>query len=108
VAVKNFTLPIDDPELLRVWCPYEREMFAGRPKPDPLPAPLPVWFVAKNGTYPTRPAYTPTGATLGASTGRATVGAVCNGTAFVLGSSTYMPFVGALPGQVALCNKASL
>jgi hypothetical protein len=105
VAVKNFTLPIDDPELLRVWCPHEREMFAGRPKPDPLPAPPPVWLVAKNSGYPTRPAYTPTGAALGVSTGRATVGAVCSGTVLVIGSTTYMPFAGGAAGQVAVCSK---
>jgi hypothetical protein len=101
VAVKNFTLPIDDPELLRVWCPHEREMFAGRPKPDPLP---PAWAVAKNSTYPDRPAYAyVAGKRSYSSTAHAKVGAPCDCAAISLIEATTR-FCQVAPSLVSVCT----
>ena len=53
--------------------------------------PAPLWKVAANGTYATRPAYAvANGIRAAAATARATVGATCYcGLRFVEGSTTY-------------------
>jgi hypothetical protein len=66
------TTPMHDPSLTPVWCPFADEMFAT------VPPRVYKWAVAKNGTYQTRPSYALSGSTIGATVGRATVGAKCD------------------------------
>jgi hypothetical protein len=73
---------------------------------------LPVWLVAKNGTYPDRPMYRVENgvrATTALKGVRATVAAVCACDQFVLeeGAATFCPLAGTPPEltKVALCKQ---
>lgn len=103
-------LPLADPSLTPVWCPYAREMIASQPAqvvtpPTPVPA---TWWVAKYSTQPTRPAFPLTSGVRGTvSSTRAPVGAVCDCTASVVeGVTTYCAFTGG-GGTVAVCTKVA-
>jgi predicted nucleic acid-binding Zn ribbon protein len=100
----NVTLPLDDPALMPVWCPYWSEMQAGIPVV--APAPVVSYVVAKNGTSTTRPVYMLAGGKLTSTILRAPVGAACSGIV-TIGSSTYGTFAGApAPQAVAICARA--
>lgn len=76
---------------------------------EPLNAikpPMPVWLVAQNSTYPTRPTYRVVNNALVADTQRATVGNTCDckTLSFVQSTSTYCQ-PAPLTGVVALCRK---
>lgn len=105
LAAKNITLPLSDPSLTPVWCPFQQEMHDGTPAPDAPPAPAPAYLVAKNASYPTRPSYAVVaGVRAKTSKTTAAVGARCDATVTIVeGSTTYMQVAA---GLVAVCVKA--
>ena len=103
IAMGYAHTPLSDPSLTPVWCPYQAEMIAGTPKPDPVAGPG-VWRTPNIGTFTLYT--TANGALSGLVSGRkATAGALCDCTAPVAaGTSTYCPLAGAAPAEVTLCK----
>lgn len=102
---RNITLPMADPSLTPVWCPYLAEVRASRP-PDivpPPPPPLPgSWITSGLSTYNS------TAGRLGAYAGIGAKGRACNcvSTQIRVGTIVYCTFAGAsTPAIVAQCTK---
>ena len=108
ILATRVSLPLADPSLTPVWCPYAREMIASQPAPAATPPPPAAWIVARYSTQTSRPAYPVTNGVRGTmSTMRASVGATCDCTSpLVEGVTTYCPFPSS-GGAVAMCTKVT-
>ncbi len=100
-AKKNAILPLSDPSLTPVWCPFVQEMVNGTPVPPVL-----AYVVAKNVLARTRLAYTLAAGKLSPSASRATVGSKCDcASPYVSNAATYCTFSGAVnPATVTVCT----
>jgi hypothetical protein len=105
VFAKYRSLPFDSGPALLTWCPHWDEMQRSRPT-------NPAYAVAKNGSYPTRPAYPYIASTAVApasrgpvSNGRATVGATCDCRVRLFEGSTLYCAVDQARTSVAVCSK---
>ena len=101
---KNVTLPLADPSLTPVWCPYEAEVWASKPADIVPPPPPPVpgsWLTSGLSTYNSA------AGRLGAYAGIGARGRACNCTAPIrVGTFTYCTFAGAATASiVAQCTK---
>lgn len=102
---KNVTLPLSDPSLTPVWCPYESEVWASRPADivPPPPPPTVKYVSAGSGAI-----YSTSGGKLvRVLAGRvATPGAACNSLVppIMVGASTYLPLAGGPTNEATFCK----
>lgn len=101
IAKKNLNLPLSDPSLTPVWCPFQAEMINKTPPPTPAAR----FVVALNGLAPTRPTFNVVnGVRSYASKSAIAVGSTCDCTMKVVeGSNTFCNVAATL---VAVCVKA--
>jgi len=101
---KNVSLPMGDPSLTPVWCPYEAQVWASKPAdivPPPPPPPAGVWLTSGLSTYSS------VNGALGLFAGLGAKGRTCDCTVPIkVGTSIYCTFTGASkPSIVAACTK---
>lgn len=103
VAAKNITLPLNDPSLTPVWCPFQQEMIEATPVASPLP--VVSYRTPATGTFTLYTAAN--GKLTGVISGRkATAGATCDCTTPVMsGGAMYCPLAGAPTNEVTYCVK---
>ena len=109
LLVGHITLPLADPSLTPVWCPFADEMNASKPPASAPPAPPPTgqWRTpaAGTGTIYT----TAAGKLAGLVAGRkAPPNALCDCTAakVAVGTSSYCALTGGPASEVTLCKAA--
>lgn len=93
----NWTLPLADERLERVWLRYAARMQADRP---------PLWAVSPDGTSETAPVWQLAGGKFYERSDRATVGSACDCAApAVINGVTWCTYAGAREGSVTACSR---